>query len=58
MPCELMVPPPQPPLSLLSIVSGASVRPPLPQPPLQTQIELEEDEEEQRPEPEAPATSN
>ncbi|XP_062536885.1 probable serine/threonine-protein kinase DDB_G0282963 [Armigeres subalbatus] len=53
MPCEIMIPPP----SLSSIVSGASVRPPLPQPPLQTQIELEEDEEEQRTEPDVP-TSN
>ncbi|XP_058817325.1 GATA zinc finger domain-containing protein 10-like [Topomyia yanbarensis] len=48
MPCEVQVPPPQPPPSLSSIMSGMSMRPPLPQPPLQTQIELEEDEEESK----------
>ncbi|XP_055534157.1 GATA zinc finger domain-containing protein 10 [Wyeomyia smithii] len=50
MPCEVLVPPPQPPqlCSLSSIGSGVSIRPPLPQPPLQTQIELEEDEEESK----------
>ncbi|XP_021702833.1 ras guanine nucleotide exchange factor V [Aedes aegypti] len=53
MPCELVVPPP----SLLSIVSGVGVRPPLPQPPLHTQIELEEDEEEQRTEPDQTASN-
>lgn len=53
MPCELVVPPP----SLLSTVSGVGVRPPLPQPPLHTQIELEEDEEEQRTEPDQTASN-
>ncbi|XP_055616141.1 probable serine/threonine-protein kinase DDB_G0282963 [Toxorhynchites rutilus septentrionalis] len=51
LPCEVLVPPPQPPPpSLSALISGGGVgmRPPLPQPPLQTQIELEEDEEDQK----------